>query len=127
MESMAFALSLQEVTTLVQGLAQWGGPGRPTQELAVALGWSDLSDMDNGCRRLALAVEHGEAMSALDWTRVLASTELAFASDVFGAGYEWTTCTGLDDVSTLATLRGLPVKLVSAFGPTVGVHLGRGR
>src|SRR3954454_385973 len=123
---MAFALSPAEVTTLAQGLDQWGGPGRPTRELAVALGWSDLAAMDEGCARLARAIERGEALSALDWTRALVSTEIAFVSDVFGAGYEWSTCTGLDDATTLATLRGLQFKLVSAFGPTVGVELGHG-
>ena len=124
---MTFDLSPAEVTTLVRGLDQWGGPGRPTQELAVALGWADLAGMDEGCQRLAGAIERGEALSAFDWTRALVSTEIAFASDVFGAGYEWSTCTGLDDASTLATLRGLQVKLLSAFGTAEEAGFGHGR
>jgi len=30
-----------------------------------------------------------------------------FISDIVGAGYEWQIVTGLDDESTLRTLRGL--------------------
>jgi hypothetical protein len=38
---------------LLDGLAQWGGPARPTNELAVALGFADLSDFDDQRRRLS--------------------------------------------------------------------------
>lgn len=127
MTTIGFALHPNEVTVLVRGLGQWDGPGRPTHELAIALGWPDLAGMDEGSARLARSIADGEELSPLDWTRALASAELAFASDVFGAGVEWSTCTGLDDASTLATLRGLQRKLVSAHGPTVGMTLGRGR
>jgi hypothetical protein len=83
-----FELTEYEVRVLAAGLDQWGGPGRPTHELAVALGWSSLADLDAGCGRLAATIQSGAAMTALDWTRALAAAEIAFASDVFGAGYE---------------------------------------
>jgi hypothetical protein len=123
---MSFDLTPEQIDVLVAGLKQWGGPGRPTNELAVALGWSDVGQLDGGCVALASRIRAKEPMTAKEWTQALASAELAFASDVFGAGYEWQTVTGLDDMDTLRALRSMQRALVSAFGPTVGRTLGTG-
>jgi hypothetical protein len=61
---------------LREGLAQWGGPARPTNELAVALGFADLSDFDDQRDRLSDSLAKGETLSSLDATRALAATEM---------------------------------------------------
>lgn len=121
---ISYDLTEEEATVLGQGLLQWGGPARPTRELAAALGWTSVSDLLNGSQLLRRRIQAAEGLSALEWTQALAAAEIAFASDVFGAGYEWQTCTGLDDAMTLRVMRGLQRKLVEAFGPTVGNGLG---
>lgn len=100
---------------LREGLAQWGGPARPTNELAVALGFADLSDFDDQRDRLSDSLAKGETLSSLDATRALAATEIVFASDVFGAGVEWSTVTGFTDAETIAVLRQLQRKLVTEY------------
>jgi hypothetical protein len=100
---------------LLDGLAQWGGPARPTNELAVALGFADLSDFDDQRRRLSDSLAKGESLSGLDATRALVATEIVFASDVFGAGVEWSTVTGSTDAETIAVLRQLQRKLVTEY------------
>lgn len=123
---MVFALDEIEKRVLLAGLDQWGGPARPTNELAVALGCTDTDDLMQHCERLGAALTANSPLSALDWTRIVASAEISFASDVFGAGYEWSTCTGLSDVATIAALRSLQGKLVKAYGPALGRDLGTG-
>ena len=125
-EAMVFPLHESEKAVLLAGLQQWGGPARPTNELAVALGFTDTGDLLQHCKRLAAALMAGTPLSALDWTRIVASAEINFASDVFGAGYEWSTCAGLSDVETIGALRTLQRKLVQAYGPAVGRDLGTG-
>jgi hypothetical protein len=45
----------------------------------------------------------------------LVATEIVFASDVFGAGVEWSTVTGSTDAETIAVLRQLQRKLVTEY------------
>src|SRR4051794_5251350 len=61
-------------------------------------------------RRLAATLASGTDLSSLDATRVLAAAEVAFASDVFGAGVEWETVTGMSDAETIKALRGIQRK-----------------
>jgi hypothetical protein len=100
---------------LREGLGQWGGPARPTNELAVALGFADLSDFDDQRDRLSDSLAKGETLSSLDATRALVATEIVFASDVFGAGVEWSTVTGFTDAETIAVLRQLQRKHVTEY------------
>lgn len=43
---------------------------------------------------------------------MLISTEICFASDYYGAGWEWEALTGLDNYASLRTLRDLQEKLI---------------
>lgn len=63
--------------------------------------------------RLENAVAAGEALSSLDWARVLLLTEITWASNLIGAGLDFTTMTRFSDVEALHLLRGLQRKISS--------------
>jgi hypothetical protein len=100
---------------LSEGLQQWGGPAKPTDQLAVAIGFAGVADFDAGRERIAAEIELGGPLTTLDATRALAATEIVFASDIFGAGVEWSIVTGLTDEETLRTLRSLQRKLAPHY------------
>jgi hypothetical protein len=89
-----------------------GWPGDATAELATALGFADVSGFYAECRRLAGVLSDRSELSSVDAVRALLATEIAFASDVFGAGVEWETVTGLSDEDAIAVLPRLQRKLV---------------
>jgi hypothetical protein len=122
---VAVSLDDEERELLRTGLVEWLGPARPTEELAVALGFDSVQHLFADVSRLRRAIANAEPLTALDWTRAIAATEISFVSDVFGSGYEWRTTTGRADAETLAVLRRLQRKLVALYGPAVGTVLGR--
>lgn len=117
---MSIQLTEDERELLVAGVGQWGGPARPTNELAVALGFADVSDFYAETRRLAQALGERTDLSSGDAVRALVATEIVFASDVLGAGVEWETVTGLSDEETISILRRLQRKLVGDYGSLYG-------
>ena len=96
------------------GLGQWGGPARLTEQLAIAMGFAGQADFFAQSERLSEALRDSQALSRLDWTRILLATEIAFASDVVGAGVEWQTVVGWSDEETISVLRQVQRKLLSA-------------
>ena len=106
-EPVHFELSDEERTLLWRGLGQWGGPADLTDAMAVAMGFASTADFFEEEKRLSAALEEKAALLPADWRRILLATEIVFASDIVGAGYEWQTVTGLDDESTLRILRRL--------------------
>src|SRR5690348_4193566 len=101
---IAIELTELERSVLIGGLNEWGGPARCTEALAVAMGFAGLDELHERRPELAGLVRAG-SMTAEDWCRVVLSTEIVFASDLVGSGYEWSTTTGLADDETLAALR----------------------
>jgi hypothetical protein len=71
---------------LVYGLMDWGGPAYGTNSLAVAMGFSDLEDLQEDGDRIARAIAAGRPLSVRDWTRALVAAEFALASEVLGTG-----------------------------------------
>jgi hypothetical protein len=69
--------------------------------------------MSAATEKLRRSLESDEPLSRRDWRRVVVLTELIFGSDTFGAGVEWGTVTGRDEVADLALLRELQRKLVA--------------
>jgi hypothetical protein len=112
---MDVELSEDEKRLLSEGLNQWGGPAKLTDQFAVAMGFQGVSDFYAQAERIVAVIESAEPLSALDATRALAATEIVFASDIFGAGAEWATVTGLTDDETIRVLRRLQRKLVSPY------------
>jgi len=113
---VSIELTQKEGRLLCAGLAEWGGSAQPTDELAVALGFLDVPDLLAESSRLSDALADGKPLSSLDVVRALAATEVAFASDIFGAGVDWAAVSGISDEETVAALRLLQRKLVGEYG-----------
>ncbi|GAA0994800.1 hypothetical protein [Subtercola frigoramans] len=111
-ELAEYRLTPTERQVLRSGLIEWGGPARCTEELAIAMGFSSVADLFDTGYKISDDIESGKPMRHVDWTRALLATEIVFASNVVGSGIEWPTTTGLDDQTTLATLRKLQHHLV---------------
>jgi hypothetical protein len=120
--SRELGLTPEEIQLLLHGLGEWGGPAFATQELAVAMGFNDLEDMEHHGRRLQAAISNRESLSAEDWTRALAATEIAFVSEVWGSGWDWSITQGYGDEQTITRLRGLQYKLRTAGAITKPGH-----
>ncbi|GAA2374384.1 hypothetical protein [Dactylosporangium salmoneum] len=104
-------LTDDERYVLFRGLAEWGGPAHCTDALAAAMDFGDADGLLEEARRLKPLVRAGQPLSRRDWRRVLIATELAFASDVFGSGWDWSITCGLSDEETIKILRALQRKI----------------
>ena len=92
-------------------MLEWGGPGRPTEEVAAALGFASADSMSSETWSLWRRIEAGETLSSVDWRRVLLAAEVVFASDVVGSGLDWPITTGISDADSVAVLRRLQKRL----------------
>ena len=112
-------ISDAEVKLLCAGLLHFGGPANPTGEFAVAMGFRGLQSMHGECAEIRRGLEATGELTPRDWTRALVSLEIAFASDLVGVGYEWTTVTGRLDEETVRDLRSIQRKLVRVVFPVL--------
>lgn len=117
-------LTDEETRLLQLGLIEWCGPARSTEEFAVAMGFDGTEDLHYRALRIRAAMIAREALEPMDWARALLATEVAFASDVVGSGYEWSTTTGWSDEATVRVLRSTQLKLIRTVAPLVGHGLG---
>ncbi|MFB8101960.1 MULTISPECIES: hypothetical protein [Streptomyces] len=117
-------LTDEETRLLQLGLIEWCGPARSTEEFAVAMGFDGTEDLHYRALRIRAALIAREALEPMDWARALLATEVAFASDVVGSGYEWSTTTGWSDEATVRVLRSTQLKLIRTVAPLVGHGLG---
>jgi hypothetical protein len=104
-------LTEQERYVLIRGLAEWGGPAHCPDDLAVGIGFDSAADLLSEGRRLREALRDGQPFSRQDWRRALVATEIAFASDVYGSGWDWSITSGLSDEEPIRILRSLQRKL----------------
>jgi hypothetical protein len=112
-------LSDDEVELVRQGLLHWGGPARPTDEFAVAMGFDNASDMSRECSAISAVLASRGALGPFDWTRAVLCLEVAFSSDLVGAGYEWSIVTGFTDEFTVRGLRSIQRKLARVVFPVI--------
>jgi hypothetical protein len=96
---------------LRSALLDWGGPAHPTDELAVAIGFTSADTLSREAWALWERIEAGEALTTGDWRQVLLAVEIVFASDVVGSGLDWRITSGISDEESITTLRGLQRKL----------------
>jgi hypothetical protein len=61
--------------------------------------------------RLRPLIRTGQPLNRRDWRRALIATEIVFASDVFGSGWDWSITTGISDEDTIRILRSLQRKI----------------
>ncbi|WP_405388861.1 hypothetical protein OG596_13515 [Streptomyces sp. NBC_01102] len=118
------SLTEEESRLLQQGLIEWSGPARCTEEFAVAMGFDSVEDVIRRGLWIRGVLEAMGDLDPMDWARALLATELAFASDVVGSGYEWSTTTGWPDDITVRVLRSVQLKLIRTVSPLVGRGLG---
>ncbi|MGA5132259.1 hypothetical protein ACPCTO_20885 [Streptomyces olivoreticuli] len=124
MSAEQLLLTDEEVQLLRKGLMEWSGPARCTEEFALAMGFVSALDLPERCSDIRSALTAGDSIDPMDWARILLATEIAFASDVVGSGYEWSTTTGWSDEVTIKTLRAIQRKLVRVVSPLIGNGLG---
>jgi len=114
-ELVSVVLADDEREVLRRGLAEWGGPASCTEALAVAMGFRSVADLLEDGRRLRETLAVGEPLTPQDWRRVIAATEIVFASDVFGSGLDWSITTGFSDEQTIKILRRVQRTIGSAL------------
>jgi hypothetical protein len=111
-ETFSVNLTDDERNTLRHGLTSWPGGGGHSDEIARLIGFKDAKDLSQNAWPLADRLGRREPLTQQEWTRAIKALEFGFASED-GAGYEWSTITGLRDEETLRALRSLQKKLVS--------------
>ena len=112
------ALDDRERQFLRAAMLEWGGPASPTDELAVALGFTSATTMSSETWALWERIESGEVLTSRDWRQVLLAAEVVFASDVVGSGLDWPITSGIPDAESIGILRGLQRKLPRWRGST---------
>jgi hypothetical protein len=115
MERRALSLSDEEALLMQQGLAQWGGPGSVSDPVAAFVGYPSAKAMDDDRPRLNRLLAEG-VMEPRDWRRVMLATEIAFVSDMYGAGVEWSIVTPFVDAQSVEILRRIQRKLIAEIG-----------
>ena len=100
-------LSDEERALLWEGLHQWGGPTRPTDLIANAMGFESVDSMHLEAGRICEALKARQPLSKRDWGRALVATEIVFASSYYGAAGDWEIVSGWTDERTVLVLRDL--------------------
>ncbi|MDT5327793.1 MAG: hypothetical protein QOF25_4945 [Mycobacterium sp.] len=75
-ELASIDLTADERVVLVLGLNEYGGPARGAPLLTLLVGLSTTGEFDQLRYRLMTAIEHGEALSDLDWAGAGARRDL---------------------------------------------------
>ena len=110
-EPVHVQLNAEERAVLRAGLLDWGGPARPTDALAVAMGFTDAGALPREAWALWKQIDRSSSLTAEDWRRVLLAVEIVFVSDVVGSGLDWRFTSGFRDSETIDILRRLQRKL----------------
>ena len=110
-EQVHIQLNADERAVLRAGLLDWGGPARPTDALAVAMGFTDAAALPREALALWEHIDRSSSLTANDWRRVLLAVEVVFVSDVVGSGLDWHFTSGFSDAETIDLVRGLQRKL----------------
>ncbi|WP_211275388.1 hypothetical protein [Actinoplanes rectilineatus] len=107
-------LTDDERYVLFRGLAEWGGPAHCPDALADAMDFTSAVVLLEEAQRLKPLIRDGQSLNRRAWRRALIATEIVFASDVFGAGSDWSITTGISDEDTVRILRSLHRKIARA-------------
>lgn len=108
---VAIELTEHEREFIQQTLEQWAASAASKPFPFQVLGLSTWEEFGELTYRLEHAVAGGEALTDLDWARVLFLTEITFASSLIGAGLDFAIVTALSDAEALGLLRGLQRKI----------------
>src|SRR4051812_26024030 len=89
-------LAPAELSLIEAALLELGGTASGTTMRSILTGARSEPDSYRERDRLLGLIRGRMPMTRADWTRVQLFTELAFASDIVGAGVEWHIVTGFD-------------------------------
>lgn len=104
-------LTERERKFIAGGLREWGGSASWKPLPIEAMGISDWDEFDALTDRLRAAVGRGEALTELDWARVLFLGEIIWGSSLVGAALDFEIVTGFSDAEAIAVLRSLQRKI----------------
>jgi hypothetical protein len=111
-ELVAVELTERERKFIQHALYQWQFSATsqpfPFQALGLSSTWDEFDELTG---RLSYAIIGSEALTDLDWARVLYLVESSWASDLVGAGLDFATVTGFSDTEAVGLLRGLQRKI----------------
>lgn len=111
-ELVAVELTERERKFIQHALYQWQFSATsqpfPFQALGLSSTWDEFDELTG---RLSYAIIGSEALTDLDWARVLYLVESSWASDLVGAGLDFATVTGFSDTEAVCLLRGLQRKI----------------
>lgn len=89
------------------------GAGPSHDKLVQAMGFDNLDSFPHELDQLTDAVRDRRPLSHRDWARVLVATEIAFASDYYGSGWDFMPATGREDQDAILVLRAVQDKLIA--------------
>jgi hypothetical protein len=73
---------------MFRNLGEWGGPARGADLLLAVFGLTTSRELVDMAYRLGDSIREGASLSDLDWARALLLTEIAWGSDLLGAGID---------------------------------------
>ncbi|MGK8555787.1 hypothetical protein [Nocardia gipuzkoensis] len=97
-------------------LASWTGVSHDAPIPVRALGFPDRDSFDDEASRLRREVSGRATLTEVETARVLFLCELAFGSDLFGAGIEFQIVNPIRDAEAITLLRSLQRKLYTRTG-----------
>ncbi|MBH0780500.1 hypothetical protein [Nocardia bovistercoris] len=97
-------------------LASWTGVSHGAPIPVRALGFFDRRQFNEEVGRLRHAVSNQATLTETETARVLFLSELAFGSDLFGAGVEFQLVSPMRDAEAITILRSLQRKLFTRAG-----------
>ncbi|MGW0251066.1 hypothetical protein ACWDYH_31000 [Nocardia goodfellowii] len=109
-------LTAAEYEFVDAALASWVGVAGGSPIPVRALGFCDRDQFQNEIARLRQMASVGAVVTDLEAARVLFLSELAFGSDLFGAGVEFHLISPFSDNEALTILRALQRKLYTGSG-----------
>jgi hypothetical protein len=110
-ELVAVDLTSDERSFIQHAMYQWQFSATATPFPIHVLGLSNWEEFDELTGRLSYAIIGGQALTSLDWARVLYLTECSWASEMVGAGLDFATVSGFSDMEAVSLLRGLQRKI----------------
>ncbi|MFE3543419.1 hypothetical protein ACFXK0_10625 [Nocardia sp. NPDC059177] len=109
-------LTAREREFVDASLASWVGISTSAPVPVRALGYRSRVVFNEDMARLRRAVAGARSLSEVDTARVLFLSELAFGSDLFGAGTEFSMVSTFTDAEGIVVLRSLQCKLFTRPG-----------
>ncbi len=107
-------------------LGEWGGAASYAPLPVSIVGATNWVEFDQLTERLRHAIKNAQPLSGTDWARALFLTELSFASDVVGAGVDFSTVSRFTDEEAIGLLRSLQRKIITV-GPGKRLFPGQAR